>query len=639
MITKTPHTNLPFPRSPQSPLLLNLELEKLQKENEMLKQENQKLKTEITINPPNKNNIHINNNNTSSNFFLISQIEQTWNEIGENNITDCFIDYFAYPDILHEIICNIINIIQSIVSTTISSIISNFMNECNISITNQNDYTFILKKIYVIIKEYHKDVFKKENIFDTFKHAFCLFMNNHIYIKVNNNLKEQTESEIHLNSFKALYMNLLNVIVFIELSENLVLNVNEKVKDVKVFNGDTESKCICVDGLFDKKKEYLVLIPTPTTQKGFVKYCKLFPIVIAYGNKDNKGGGGNVKKKYNQQVDLKLEIEISNKHPLVVDGNYICNSNSNVKCNDNNNNINKKVNQIEMMQHTIKKNDVLTMRYLHTNYNFKVCDYLTKNAKKTNITPSHNNNNNNNNTNLIINTGLTYKSPLTKSKRVSNIKKHFSKYNTKKYLSPQTETRGNSLKSSSKTNQIVLHTNNNNNNNKLNKHSPQKLHPNTQTTTSSHNNILTTTNNKNNIAKGKHRSFLSLHYIRNNEDDFPPKKALTKIKEYIVHRITKRKHTNSGNNICNKRRKSNANSIAEHLLLNTNNQNDNNNNNKYTTTTHTTTTNNNNIITCHNNVYENERTNTSENVNHLRLNSVSPSMSKIKQCYFTSIKN
>ena len=619
MITKTPHTNLPFPRSTQSPLLLNLELEKLQKENEMLKQENQKLKTEITINPNNKNQLHI-NNNTSSNFFLISQIEQTWNEIGENNITDCFIDYFVYPDILHEIICNIISIIQSIVSSTISSIISNFMNECNISITNQNDYAFILKKIYVIIKEYHKDVFKKENIFDTFKHAFCLFMNNHIYIKVNKCLREQTESEIHLNSFKGLYMNLLNVIVFIELSENLVLNVNDKVKDVKVFNGDTENKCICVDGLFDKKKEYLVLIPSPTTQKGFVKYCKLYPIVIAYGNKDNKGGG--VKKKYNQQVELKLEIEINNKHPLIVDGN------------------NKKVNQTEMMQHSIKKNDVLTMRYLHTNYNFKVCDYLTKNAKKTNITPSHNNNNNNNNnTNLIINAGLTYKSPLTKSKRVSNIKKHFSKYNAKKYLSPQTETRGNSLKSSSKANQIVLHTNNNNNNNnnnKLNKHSPQKLHPNTQTTTSSHNNILTTTNNKNNITKGKHRSFLSLHYIRNNEDDFPPKKALTKIKEYIVHRITKRKH-NSGNNICNKRRKSNANSIGEHLLLNTNNQNDN--NNKYTTTTHTTTTNNNNIITCHNNVYENERTNTSENVNHLRLNSVSPSMSKIKQCYFTSIKN
>ena len=615
MITKTTHTNLPLPASPQSPQSLNLELEKLQKENEILKQENQKLKTEITINPNNKNQLHI--NNTSSNFFLISQIEQTWNEIGENNITECFIDYFAYPDILHEIICNIINIIQSIVSSTISSIISNFMNECNISITNQNDYAFILKKIYVIIKEYHKDVFKKENLFDSFKNAFCLFMKDHIYVKVNNCLREQTESEIHLNSFKGLYMNLLNVIVFIELSENLVLKVNDKVKDVKVFHMDTDNKCICVDGLFDKTKQYLVLIPSPTTQKGFVKYCKLYPIVIAYSNKDNKGSVHI--KKYNQQVELKLEIEINNKHPIDVE--YVCNN----KCNGNNV---KKVNQTEMTQNSIKKN-VLTMRYLHTNYNFKVCDYLTKNVKKTNITPSHNNNNNNNNTNLIINNGFSYKSPLTKTKRVSNIKKHFSKSNARKYLSPQTETRGNSLKSNSKTNQIVIHNNNNNNNNKLNKHSPQKIYPNTQTTTSSHNNILTT-NNKNNIAKGKHRSFLSLHYIR-NEEDFPPKKALTKIKEYIVHRITKRKH-NSGN-ICNKRRKSNANSIGENILINTNNQND---NNKYPTTAVTA---NNIILTNHNNVYENERNNTSENVNHLRLNSVSPSMSKIKQCYFSSIKN
>ena len=94
----------------------DVELEQLKKENQVLKEENLKLKTEMTI----KNESIPHNNNTSSNFFLISQIEQIWIEIGENNINECFVDYYSYPDILHEIICKIVNIIQSMISNTTS---------------------------------------------------------------------------------------------------------------------------------------------------------------------------------------------------------------------------------------------------------------------------------------------------------------------------------------------------------------------------------------------------------------------------------------------------------------------------------------------------------------------------------------
>jgi hypothetical protein len=337
----------------------DIELEQLKKENQVLKEENLKLKTEMTI----KNESIPHNNNTSSNFFLISQIEQIWIEIGENNINECFVDYYSYPDILHEIICKIVNIIQSMILNTTSSIIAKFMNECNISTNNRSDYSFILKKIYVIIKEYHKEVFNTENSFDSFKEEFSKFMKNEIYRKINNSLREQTEIEMNSNSFKSLYINLMNVIIFVEFSDNLMLRVNSKIKEVKTFKSPT-SKCICVEGKFDKNKEYLVLLPSPTTQKGFVKYCQLWPIVIEYSN-DVKNNSPN---KLNQQIDLKLEIEINNKNPFSPKPQ---NKNNNNKVNSNN----------ETIQNSTKKH-LLTMRYFNTNHDFKVCNNNNKNSKK-----------------------------------------------------------------------------------------------------------------------------------------------------------------------------------------------------------------------------------------------------------------
>ena len=79
-------------------------------------------------------------------------------------------------------------------------------------------------------------------------------MKNEIYRKINNSLREQTEIEMNSNSFKSLYINLMNVIIFVEFSDNLMLRVNSKIKEIKTFKLPT-SKCICVEGKFDKNKE------------------------------------------------------------------------------------------------------------------------------------------------------------------------------------------------------------------------------------------------------------------------------------------------------------------------------------------------------------------------------------------------
>ena len=585
----------------------DIELEQLKKENQVLKEENLKLKTEMTI--KNENIPH--NNNTSSNFFLISQIEQLWIEIGENNINECFVDYYSYPDILHEIICKIVNIIQSMISNTTSSIIAKFMNECNISTNNRSDYSFILKKIYVIIKEYHKEVFNTENSFESFKEEFSKFMKNEIYRKINNSLREQTEIEMNSNSFKSLYINLLNVIIFVEFSDNLMLRVNSKIKEIKNFKLPT-SKCICVEGKFDKNKEYLVLLPSPTTQKGFVKYCQLWPIVIEYSN-DVKN---NSPSKLNQQIDLKLEIEINNKNPFSPKP-----QNKNI----NNNKVNS---NNETIQNSTKKH-LLTMRYFNTNYDFKVFNNNNKNSKKN----ENNNINHNNILNYNLNLGgiFNIKSPPTKSKRVSNIKKNLHKKNNNKFFSPQTEKKGNTLKNS-KTNQIYTIHNNpsvivNQGNHYMSKSSLSKKNTlNSQSIHIQTNNSVNNKNNDNNLSKSKHRSLLSLHYVRGDED-IPPKKAFIKIKEYIAHRITKHKQNNAS--IYNKHKKSNTNSLGDNYILNglgcfyANN-------NKYNLS---------NLLFSNNNIYENERNNTTENINHLKLSSVSPSMGKQKQCYFKYSKN
>ena len=147
--------------------------ERLFKENFQLQIEIKKLQDKICCNKSNIENNGLDiSNNTSTNFFLFSQIKNFWETLAKENINDCFIDFFPFPDLLRQIINEIVQYVKNSIKCTIDNIINKFMIECNISKTNKQNLFFVSKMIRLIIKEFYFEIFETENNFTNFHKFF-----------------------------------------------------------------------------------------------------------------------------------------------------------------------------------------------------------------------------------------------------------------------------------------------------------------------------------------------------------------------------------------------------------------------------------------------------------------------------------
>ena len=142
-----------------------------------------------------------------------------------DDINDCFIDFFPFPDLLRQIINEIVQYVKNNIKCTIDNIINKFMIECNISKTNKQNLSFVSKMIRLIIKEFYFEIFETENNFTNFHKFFEKFLENQIFVKISSTIQRDFENDFDVNSLKNLFYNLQRIIFYIEFKENIELEI------------------------------------------------------------------------------------------------------------------------------------------------------------------------------------------------------------------------------------------------------------------------------------------------------------------------------------------------------------------------------------------------------------------------------
>ena len=460
-------------------------------QNEKLSQENKRLLTLINSSH-NSSNINL---NTSSSFFLISEIEHIWSSIGNNDITDCFIDFYIFPDLLHKLIQQLLKEISRHIKSTIQQIINGFMKQCNIPLDNISKYTYVSKTIRQIIKEFYIEIFEQDNnnnVYKKVKDSYMKFVKSNVFPKISLSLQEQFKSDFNSNSFIVLCSNLQKVLFFVELHEGVDICINTSKKEYKHFNN---RECISVEGFHNKNKSCLILIDTPKTTQGFVKYIQLKPIVINYKNQN-----------CTSQLELNFTDTIQPnsigiRSPVqrqITDSNIIHNK-------KNKNRKSKKL--------------ILTMRYLNTNLNINLNSInviKSKNIlKKRNCLGIHKHPYINSNTNI-------------KTNKKGNIKQN----KKKQYKQPYSKTPQNEPCGLISHNSGIISVS-------------ASYGGNMKTNANKSQNCLVYNVNRN--VKSKHRPYLSINFTRagshnkNTDDEVNVKKSFTKFKEFIVNKYVKYK--------------------------------------------------------------------------------------------------
>lgn len=436
--------------------------ERLFKENFQLQIEIKKLQDKICCNKSNFENNGLDiSNNTSTNFFLFSQIKNFWETLAKENINDCFIDFFPFPDLLRQIINEIVQYVKNNIKCTIDNIINKFMIECNISKTNKQNLSFVSKMIRLIIKEFYFEIFETENNFTNFHKFFEKFLENQIFVKISSTIQRDFENDFDVNSLKNLFYNLQRIIFYIEFKENIELEIAQSNQ----FHLFHKKDYFSVEGYIKENKNCLILIDTPKTQNGFIAFSQLKPIVISYP-----------KRSFPSQYNFNLQLEI--------DSNNVSNLLTRGKKKTKNKIVNRK--HLETETSTIKnKKLLLTMRYINSRLG---------------------NGNNISNQNNI-------------SHNHSNPKKGYSKITNgpRNILIKETNSKRTNCKTPK--NDILIKG----------------------ITT----NIVTkdkkSTQGLNLLQKSKHRSGLSLNFLRCEEDP-SSKSTFSKFKEFIVNRMIKYKN-------------------------------------------------------------------------------------------------
>lgn len=435
--------------------------ERLYKENFKLQIENKKLQDKICCNNSiiECNSFDI-NNNTSTNFFLFSQIKNFWETLAKENINDCFIDFFPFPDLLRQIINETVNYVKNNINSTINNIINNFMIECNISINNKQNLSFVSKMIKLIIKEFYFEIFETDKNFKNFQKFFENFIKNQIFVKISSTIQKDFENDFDVGSLKNFYYNIQRIFFYFEFKGNIELEPRQSNQ----FHLYNKKEFFSVEGYIKENKNCLILIDTPKTKNGYKPFSQLKPIVVAYP-----------KRSFPSQYNFNLQLEI--------DSNNINNLLSRGKKKTKNKTVSRK--HLETETSTIKnKKLLLTMRYINSRLG------------------------NSNNTSSQNNTSHNH----------SNPKKGYSKIinGAKNILIKES----NSKRANCKTpkNDILIKG----------------------ITT----NIITKERKNqglNVLGKSKHRSGLSLNFLRCEEDP-SSKSTFSKFKEFIVNRMIKYKN-------------------------------------------------------------------------------------------------
>ena len=503
-------------------------------QNEKLSQENKRLLSLIN-NTHNSSNINL---NTSSSFFLISEIENIWSSIGNNDITDCFIDFYMFPDLLHKMIQQLLKEISFHIKSTIKKIINVFMKQCNIPLQNQTKFIYVSKSIRHIIKEFYMEIFEQEsnNVYKKIKDSYMKYIQCNIFPKITRSLQEQFESDFKSNSFMVLCRNIQKILFFIEFNEGVDICINTAKKEYKRFSN---KDCISVEGFHNENKNSLILIDTPKTIQGFVKYTQLKPIIIDFKNPN-----------CSSQLELNFTETIQPNSMGIGLGCPIERENTDINdsCVHNKKNKNRK-----------SKKLILTMRYLNTNSNINFNSINVINSqnlfKKRNCLNIQTHPNNNNN----------MKSLKKGNNNGGHNKQHKKKPHKLYSKTPQNEPCG--LNNNNSNNNGIINISgsyggNNINNNHVKNHSNKNINFNQNGFT--HNAF------GNNGLKMKHRSYLSINFTKaccnnkNTDEDINGKKSFSKFKEFIVNKYIKYKsNTNTLNN--SKKKKS-----FERNVINTN---------------------------------------------------------------------
>ena len=220
-----------------------------------------------------------------------------WEELGKENIPDCFIDYFCYQKETFNLIQELILIIQKSVNNNIieynNSIIKLFslQNEKN---TNKQ-IQIIIKSIY---QEYYNEIFESEN--NKIKNEKEIINNFCIYYKTQINIynkNDEFEDLIKSRSFINLINLIKKILLYIEFHDpSLIFSIQSHNERKYEINNFKNSDCLCVEGFSKIDKKCLILINPPKMKNGY-NYQNLKPIVmLVNSNIENENKNNKIQK-------------------------------------------------------------------------------------------------------------------------------------------------------------------------------------------------------------------------------------------------------------------------------------------------------------------------------------------------------
>ena len=234
---------------------------------------------------------------TTNKFPLPSQILDKWNTFANNDINCCFIEFFAYPELMFHIVQELFFIMQRMMKDSINSLLRKVLSVFGVKCSDDK-CKCLFNVIKPFLQEHYYDIFIDEhstyaNAFDkTFMSNFKLFYNREILPVIQSTLVGSISNDdievnniIQSQSFKIMMIHVKEIVIYFELShQQLTLHVEDFLSRELMYvnEGDNDKEVIDVNGKTMPNYKKLILLNPPVYEDTNKPHPKYKAIILSY---------------------------------------------------------------------------------------------------------------------------------------------------------------------------------------------------------------------------------------------------------------------------------------------------------------------------------------------------------------------